>query len=87
MNISPTSPSITINNVRQKKLLNAKHTRINSLIKMLIFLSFFLYIIILTNGAYSNIMFDEKYQNLVTVVFSCPKNLNAIVLNLRTLET
>jgi hypothetical protein len=31
-------------------------------------------------------MFDEKNQNLVTVVFSCPENLNAIVLNLRTVE-
>jgi hypothetical protein len=41
MNISPTSPSTTINNVMQKKLLNATRTRINSLIKMLIFHSFF----------------------------------------------
>jgi hypothetical protein len=71
----------------KKKLLNATHTRINSLIKMLIFRSFFLYVIILTKGAYSYIMFDEKNQNLVTIMFSCPKNLNTIVLNLITLET
>jgi hypothetical protein len=71
----------------KKKLLNATHTRINSLIKMLIFHSFFLYIIILTKEAYSYIMFDEKNQNLLTIMFSCPKYLNTIVLNLRTLET
>ena len=44
MNISPTSPSITINNiVWGKQLLDTAHTRINSLIKMLIFLGFFIH--------------------------------------------